>query len=80
MTWDLIIKRSSEVLLLMGSLVLLACEAQEFKVSPGKVDAHQVNTDESPAQLVGPSVLQIPNYFVRGGSVVKGDVLILSAK
>lgn len=71
MTWGLIINQSSK-LLLMGSLMLLSCKAQEFKVTPGKVDAHQVEAGESPTQLVGPSVLKIPNYFVWGGSVVKG--------
>ncbi|WP_339706304.1 glycoside hydrolase family protein [uncultured Kriegella sp.] len=73
MIWDLITKRSSTILLLIGSLLFLSCKIQEFKVLPDRIIAHKVEAIESPTQLVGPSVFQIPDYFVWGGSVVKGD-------
>lgn len=73
MIWDLIIKRSSTILLLIGSLLFLSCKIQEFKVLPDRVIAHKVEATESPTQLVGASIFKIPNYFVWGGSVVKGD-------
>jgi hypothetical protein len=47
--------------------------AQNIKILPGIIDAKVVDIAECPNQIMGPSLFQIPNYFVWGASVVKGD-------
>lgn len=49
----------------------LDLSAQGIKVQPGTVNI--TLNKEFPAIPSGPSILQIPGYFVWGGSVVKGD-------
>lgn len=56
---------------LFTGICCLDLAAQDIKVKPGKVDV--VLSKEHPAIPTGSSILQIPGYFVWGGSVVKGD-------
>ena len=58
-------------MLLFKGICCLDLAAQDIKVKPGKVDV--VLSKEHPAIPTGSSILQIPGYFVWGGSVVKGD-------
>lgn len=49
------------------------CNAQSLKVIPGKIDAKKVDALVCPNEIMGASIFQIPNYFVWGASVIKGD-------
>lgn len=49
------------------------CSAQELKIIPGKIHAQSAKVQQYPTEIFGPSILQIPNYFVWGGSVIKGN-------
>ena len=51
---------------------VLPCYAQDLKVTPGKISAVKVAANEYPTEINGASIFQVPNYFVWGGTVVKG--------
>ncbi|WP_158285123.1 glycoside hydrolase family protein [Arenibacter aquaticus] len=53
--------------------VTFLCNAQHIRVVPNKINAKMVDVLECPNKIMGASILQIPGYFVWGGSVVKGD-------
>ncbi|HUH46690.1 MAG TPA: glycoside hydrolase family protein, partial [Arenibacter sp.] len=66
------LKKHLKIALLTLSMINLSCiGAQDIKVVSGKVRAKKTNT--LPTHIVGPSVFQIPGYFVWGGSVAKGE-------
>lgn len=58
--------------LVLTMTVTFCAHAQHVKVLPGKINAKMVDVLECPNKIMGQSVLQIPGYFVWGGSVVKG--------
>ena len=60
--------------ILLGCFInTFLCWAQNITITPGKIDARAVGLKESPNKIIGASIFQIPNYFVWGASVVKGD-------
>ena len=49
------------------------CWTQNITIAPGRIDARVVGLKECPNEIMGASIFQIPNYFVWGASVIKGD-------
>ncbi|MCK0190262.1 glycoside hydrolase family protein [Arenibacter sp. F20364] len=60
-------------ILLLGTHNSFFCRAQNIRVTAGRIDSKMVDVMESPNEIIGASIFQIPNYFVWGASVVKGD-------
>ena len=58
------------ILFFMG-IWCIDLSAQDIKIKAGTVDV--TLSKDAPTKPIGPSVLQIPGYFVWGGSVVEGD-------
>jgi hypothetical protein len=70
------IKRTTLRAILMVALFIFSFRmglGQDLKVSPGKIQAAKVDQAQYPTEIQGASVLQIPGYFVWGGSVIKGE-------
>lgn len=61
------------VLIVLCMAYTVCCDAQSIKILPGKIDAKKVDAMLCSNEILGASILQIPNYFVWGASVIQGD-------
>ena len=61
------------MLLMICFINCFLCWAQNIKILPGVIDAERVDAKVCPNAIMGSSIFQIPNYFVWGASVIKGD-------
>ncbi|WP_020527032.1 glycoside hydrolase family protein [Flexithrix dorotheae] len=59
-------------LLIWGSVLFPGCQNKTISISPQAIDARVGSINGTPV-LQGSSILEVPDYFVWGGSVVEGD-------